>query len=67
MYAVRDWIVKREASRKRGKSDHTTFVHMICRDKSPVRCAPPLTKGGRGDFASDGPHHCTTVVWFDLG
>jgi hypothetical protein len=28
------------------KSDHTRFVHMICGDKSPARCAPPLTKGG---------------------
>ena len=38
----------------------------MCGDKAPVRCPPPLTKGGRGDFASDGTHRCTSVVRFDL-
>ncbi len=28
---------------------------------------PPLTKGGRGDFARDCTRQCTNVMWFDLG
>ena len=49
------------------KSDHRRFVHLICGDQSPVRCAPPLTKGGGGDYARDGTHQCTNVEWFNLG
>ena len=35
-------------------------------NKSPSTFPPPLTKGGRGDFASDCERGCPNGLWFDL-
>ena len=50
--------------------DDSPFLNQTTQDSStssavttpPALRAPPLTKGGRGDFSSDGTRRCTEVV-----